>query len=173
MAISKWQTGALMVVVMVLLLGGAVGLQAHDESEEPEPESPEQQLEPTEQQPRRCNDRILRGRWGIQIEGTRPSAPGGPVESVIGVVYRRYDGEGNFTQIDNVKGSISGITPDRPGFGTYEVDGNCMATTFLVPGPGILIEERFVIVDNGEGAFGIGVHPPPLNVSSVHRRMRW
>ncbi len=59
----------------------------------------------------------LRGDYGGQIEGTRP-APGGLTESVIGVVIRTYDGQGNFSQIDNVKGSITGTVADRSGFGT-------------------------------------------------------
>ncbi len=41
------------------------------------------------------------------------------IEQAIGVVIQTFDGQGNFQQTDNVKGSISGITPNRPGGGTY------------------------------------------------------
>ena len=68
---------------------------------------------------------------------------------MIGVVLRTYDGHGNIGQVDNVKGSITGIVPDRPGFGTYEVSPDCTGIARFQPGPGILIEERLVIVDNG------------------------
>ena len=90
-----------------------------------------------------CRDRTLRGTYGIQIQGTRPSAPGGPIETVIGVVIRTYDGHGSFTQIDNVKGSISGIAFDRAGSGTYDVAADCTAVVQLQPGPGILIESAW------------------------------
>src|SRR6188768_515475 len=66
-----------------------------------------------------CSEATVAGDYGIQIQGTRP-APGGLTESVIGVVHRTYDGRGNIEQVDNVKGSITGIVLDRPGFGTYE-----------------------------------------------------
>ena len=46
----------------------------------------------------------------------RGPGPGGLTESVIGVVLRTYDGRGNIEQVDNVKGSITGIVPDRQGF---------------------------------------------------------
>jgi hypothetical protein len=48
-----------------------------------------------------------------------------PTESVISVVLRNYDGQGNISQIDNVKGSITGIVSDRQGSGTYEVSPDC------------------------------------------------
>ena len=73
---------------------------------------------------KQCSAATLWGDYGIQIQGTRP-APGGLTESVIGVVLRSYDGNGSFTQVDNVKGSITNTVPDRPGFGTYEVNPDC------------------------------------------------
>ena len=42
-----------------------------------------------------CSEATVRGDYGIQIQGTRP-APGGLTESVIGIVFRTYDGHGNF-----------------------------------------------------------------------------
>jgi hypothetical protein len=76
------------------------------------------------------------------MQGTRPSAPGGPIETVIGVVIRTCDGHGSFTQFDNLKGSISGVVFDRSGSGTYEVAADCTAVVQLQPGSGIQIEER-------------------------------
>ena len=38
--------------------------------------------------PRGCSVATLRGAYGIQAQGTRPAAPGGLSESVIGVVLR-------------------------------------------------------------------------------------
>jgi hypothetical protein len=46
-------------------------------------------------------------------------------ERVIGVVTRTYDGEGNFKQCDNIKGTSSGIVPDRSSSGAYQVDADC------------------------------------------------
>jgi hypothetical protein len=121
---------------------------------------------------RSCSDRTLRGTYGIQMQGTRPSAPGGPIEAVIGVAIRTYDGHGGFTQVDNVKGSISGIVFDRPGFGTYEVAADCTAVVQLQPGPGILIEERMVIVDGAEQILSGTLAPAPVMVTALHQRIR-
>src|SRR5688572_27230231 len=63
-----------------------------------------------------CSEATVRGDYGIQIQGTRP-APGGLTESVVGVVHRTYDGQGTFTQVSNVKGSITGTVADSQGFG--------------------------------------------------------
>jgi hypothetical protein len=120
---------------------------------------------------RPCDELTIRGDYGIQIQGTRP-APGGLTESVIGVVLRTYDGRGNIEQVDNVKSSITGITPDRPGFGTYEVHPDCTGIAQFQPGPGILIEERFVIVDNGGEMRTMTLFPPALMVTGVQRRVR-
>jgi hypothetical protein len=120
---------------------------------------------------RGCSEATLRGTFGIQITGTRPSAPGGPIESVIGVVVRTYDGQGSFTQVDNVKGSISGTVPDREGFGTYQVNENCTGIAQLQPGPGILLEERLVIVDGGREVRSATILPAPVMVTGVHKKM--
>jgi hypothetical protein len=121
---------------------------------------------------RDCTNRTLRGSYGIQMQGTRPSAPGGPLETVIGVVMRTYDGYGGFTQTDNVKGSISGIVLDREGFGTYDVAADCTAVVQLQPGPGILIEERMVIVDGADRLLSGTVSLGPVMVTAIHERIR-
>jgi hypothetical protein len=119
---------------------------------------------------RPCSAATLRGDYGGQIQGTRP-APGGLTESVIGVVFRTYDGQGNFSQIDNVKGSITGTVPDRPGFGTYEVNPDCTGSTQFQPGPGILIEERTVVVDNGREVRSAVMVPAGVMVTGVGQRI--
>ena len=112
------------------------------------------------------------------MEGTRPAGPPPgpglppPIESVVGVVTRTYDGQGGFVQIDNIKGSITGIVPDRPGSGTYEVNANCSGVTRFEPGPGILIEERLVIVDGGREVFSIVSSPALTMVATVQKKVR-
>ena len=122
-------------------------------------------------QNRECSDATIEGSYGIQISGTRPSAPGGPIESVVGVVIRHYDGVGGFTQVDNVKGSITGMVPDRQGGGTYVVNEDCSGVAQLQPGPGILIEERLVIVDDGNEVRSMTSLPAPNMVTGYHRRI--
>jgi hypothetical protein len=119
---------------------------------------------------RGCSAATIAGSYGIQISGTRP-APGGAIESVVGVVVRQYDGVGQFTQVDNVKGSITGMVPDRPGSGTYTVNEDCSGVVQLQPGPGILIEERLVIVDDGNEIRSMTALPAPVMVTGVHRRI--
>lgn len=117
-----------------------------------------------------CSDRMLEGTYGIQMQGTRPVPGGTGLEAVIGVVARTYDGAGNFTQFDNVKGAASGIVPDRPGSGTYQVNADCSGTTLFAPAPGVVIEERFVIVDSGHEIRSITTSPQPLMISATAKR---
>ena len=119
---------------------------------------------------KKCSAAIIRGDYGIQIQGTRP-APGGLTESVIGVVLRNYDGRGNISQIDNVKGSITGIVPDRQGFGTYEVNPDCTGIARFEPGPGILLEERLVIVDDGREIRTMVLAPAGVMITGIHQRI--
>ena len=118
-----------------------------------------------------CSDATLHGTYGIQFQGTRSSSPGGPIETVIGVVIRNYDGHGGVTQVDNVKGSISGYVPDRVGSGSYQVNNDCYVVVTFQPAPGIFIEERLVIVDGGNELRGISILPPTLMVTSTQLKM--
>jgi hypothetical protein len=121
-----------------------------------------------------CSNNTLRGTYGIQMRGTGPVPPplGGGTQDLIGVVIRTYDGLGNFTQIDNVKGSVTGWVPDRPGSGTYQVNSDCTAVTLFVPGPGAPpIEERVVIVDAGKETFTMTATPAALMVTTVGKRI--
>jgi hypothetical protein len=71
-----------------------------------------------------CSNETLKGVYGLSISGTRPGPPPpsgtpnyvpGIIEQPIGVGTRTFDGEGNFTQLTNGKGSLSGILfPNTP-----------------------------------------------------------
>jgi hypothetical protein len=119
-----------------------------------------------------CSNATLRGTYGIQLEGTRPVPPamGGGTEAVIGVVTRTYDGQGTFTQIDNIKGSVTGITPDRPGSGTYQVNADCSGSTDFQPAPGTTIAEKIVIVEGGAEIWSITTTPLVM-VTAVQKRI--
>ena len=120
-----------------------------------------------------CTNGTLRGTYGIQMQGTGPVPPPvGGSQSLIGVVKRTFDGIGNFTQTDNIHGSVTGWTPDRPGSGTYQVNPDCTAATQFQPGPGApVIEERLVIVDGGSQLYSVTVSPLPVMVSTVAKRI--
>jgi hypothetical protein len=118
-----------------------------------------------------CSDATLDGTYGIQFQGTRFAPPSGPIEKVIGLVIRHYDGNGIVTQVDNVKGAISGYVPDRIGSGTYHVNDDCSVVVDFQPAPGIFIQERLVIVDKGHELRGITVLPPTLMVTSTQLKM--
>src|SRR4029077_9878147 len=60
-----------------------------------------------------CSNSSLRGNYGFQINGTIVGL--GPIG---GVALVTFDGEGNFTQTDNVSINGSPIL-HRPGSGTY------------------------------------------------------
>ena len=90
--------------------------------------------------------------YGLQFQGTRAVRPPFPpgIESFIGVAIRTYDGEGQFTQLSNVKGAVIGIEPDVESTGTYQVNEDCSGThssQFVAGGPVVI--DRFVIVDGG------------------------
>jgi hypothetical protein len=112
----------------------------------------------------------VRGDYGIQIQGTRP-APGGLIESVIGIVLRNYDGRGSFSQVSNVKGSLTGTVPDSQGIGTYEVNADCTGVVRFQPAPGVLLEERLVIVDNGREIRTAVMVPAAVMITGVHQRI--
>ena len=121
-------------------------------------------------QGKQCSEATVRGDYGIQIQGTRP-APGGLTESVIGIVLRTYDGHGSFSQVSNVKGSLTGTVPDSQGFGTYEVNADCTGVVRFQPAPGVLIEERLVIVDNGREIRTAVMVPTAVMITGVHQRI--
>jgi archaellin len=117
-----------------------------------------------------CSEATVRGDYGIQIQGTRP-APGGLIESVIGIVLRSYDGHGSFSQVSNVKGSITGTVPDSQGVGTYEVNADCTGIVRFQPAPGVVIEERLVIVDDGREIRTAVMVPTAVTITGVHQRI--
>jgi hypothetical protein len=56
-----------------------------------------------------CSNRILRGDYGILVSGIVPAGPNGQTETVIGTTLRSYDGQGNFTEVSNAHGQLSGV----------------------------------------------------------------
>jgi len=119
---------------------------------------------------KRCSEATVRGDYGIQIQGTRP-APGGLTEAVIGIVHRTYDGEGNFSQVSNLKGSITGTNPDAESIGTYEVNPDCTGIIRFQAPSGALVEERLVVVDNGREIRAAVMAPTAVVITSVHQRI--
>jgi hypothetical protein len=128
-----------------------------------------------------CSNDTLKGTWGVFINGTRP-APSvlpafglyfpGTIEQVAGLALQTFDGNGNFTQTDNVKGSLSGILPDRPGSGTYSVNPDCTGTFTLIPGPGAPpIVNRFIIVDGGKEFRAVVTSPQVVMVAANGRKL--
>jgi hypothetical protein len=121
-----------------------------------------------------CTNATIRGTWGIHMQGTGPVPPplGGGIQAVVGVVTRTFDGMGNFNQIDNIHGSVTGWVPNRPGSGTYQVNPDCTFATQFVPGPGApVIEERGVIVELGNELHTATVTPLEVMVSAHGQRI--
>ena len=120
-----------------------------------------------------CTDATIRGTSSIQMQGTQPVPPpqGGGTQTLIGVVVRTYHGDGTFSQVDNIKGSVTGIVPDRPGSGTYQVNPDCSGVTLFQPGPGITVEERMVIVNRGNEIRSIVSSPLAVMVSTEQKRI--
>ena len=99
-----------------------------------------------------CSEATLQGAYGLQFQGTRPVRPPFPpgIESFIGVAIRTYDGQGQFTQISNVHGSVIGVEAEVESVGTYLVNEDCTGShsaQFVPTAPPVT--DRFVIADNG------------------------
>jgi hypothetical protein len=93
--------------------------------------------------------------------------------TVIGVILRTYDGEGQFTQVNNEKGSVSGNGPvDREASGTYQVNEDCTGSHELViPGVPNPVTDRFVIVDRGREVRHFVVNPALVMVTGVSQKI--
>jgi hypothetical protein len=115
----------------------------------------------------KCTNATLNGAYGVLLNGTAPAPsvaagkPGfaGQTQLVVGIVIIVFDGKGNFTQVDNLKGSVAGFTPDRPGKGTYVVNPDCSTIATIQPAPGITLMTKGVIVDGGKSYFGFTLTP--------------
>jgi hypothetical protein len=126
-----------------------------------------------------CSNATLIGSYGLQISGTRPApfvAPGGPgfvgqFENVLGTVIQIFDGKENFTQVDNVKGNVAGLVPDRPGKGTYTVNPDCSVTQVVNPPGQAQIISKGVIVDGGKEFRQNTVSPDGFAIATVGRKM--
>jgi hypothetical protein len=126
-----------------------------------------------------CSNETLTGAYGLQISGTRPApfvavgAAGfvGQFEQVLGTVIQIFDGKGNFTQVDNVKGTIAGIIPDRPGKGTYTVNPDCTAIQIVSPPGQAQITSKGVIVDGGKEFRQNTVSPDAFMIMTVGRKI--
>ena len=99
-----------------------------------------------------CTNATLEGDFGFIVTGTRPSAPGGPVETVVGVAITHFDGNGSLTQTDNIHGSVTGLAaPNRQGTGSYTINPDCTGTMKLSnPGSPTLTLAIVVVGDGNE-----------------------
>ena len=145
-----------------LVIGLVISAGLHAQTEEP-----------------KCSNQTLTGSYGLLLTGTRPAPsvpsgrPGfaGQLEQVLGSVIQVFDGKGGFTQVDNVKGTISGIAPDRPGKGTYTVNPDCSVTQTVSPAPGVFIVSKGHIVDGGREFRQFTVTPEAINISAIGRKI--
>jgi len=55
--------------------------------------------------------------------------------------------------------------------GTYEVNADCTGIIRAQPLPGIVIEERMVIVEDGREIRAAVMTPTPVVITSVHQRI--
>jgi hypothetical protein len=119
-----------------------------------------------------CTNGSLRGAYGMQISGTESTATGA-TESVVGVLVRVFDGHGNFTQTDYVKGSVSGIISEGPGSGTYTVNDDCSGVmNLIIPGLPFAFVERMVLVDRGQEFRSLTAIPATVFITGIGKRIR-
>lgn len=123
-----------------------------------------------------CNNKLIRGNYGVTIQGTKLVGPG-PTGSQVGVAVVEYDGKGNLTQLDTVtiNGDVVADFTHTPATGTYSVNANCTGTftiNFTDGRPTVVT--NFVVVDNGNEIDAVvtsaGGNPGVLATSSVAKR---
>jgi hypothetical protein len=127
----------------------------------------------------KCSAATLNGAYGVYLSGIGPApsvAPGKPgfvgqTQMVVGVVIIVFDGKGNFTQVDNVKGSVTGFTPDRPGKGTYVVNADCSSIATVQAAPGVTLVTRTVITDGGKAYYGFTLTPDDSYIIAIGHRI--
>ena len=114
-------------------------------------------LQASAQDDQSCSNASLKGSYGFQITGSIPG-----VFAIGGVARVLFDGQGNFTQTDDVQILVSGQAPvvilDRPGGGTYTVNPDCTGSETLNAG-GKVSHSRFVLVNHGKEVFDMGSDP--------------
>ncbi len=129
-----------------------------------------------------CSNATLEGVYGLSINGTRPAPPPptgtpnyvpGTIEQLIGVGTRTFDGHGQFSQVTNEKGSLSGILfPNRALQGTYLVNSDCSGTLALtIPGLPFSVVYDIVVVKHGLEFHSIVASPQPVMVSTTGQKV--
>ncbi|HTL44387.1 MAG TPA: hypothetical protein VL262_08595 [Vicinamibacterales bacterium] len=117
-----------------------------------------------------CNDAMLRGTYGSQVVGERPAGPD-TREQFVALALVTFDGQGNFTQVDNSHG-LSGTVANRPGSGTYAVNPDCTATlTLWTQGLPFPIQTKLVVFDRGAETRGLVMSPAVVVATTTSRRI--
>jgi hypothetical protein len=172
----------LALVSIIAVLISSVAILTRVQASNPKP-LPLAALWQEENQAFTCSNEALEGVYGLSISGTRPAPPPpsgtpsyvpGTIEQVIGVGTRTFDGDGNFSQVTNEKGSLSGILfPNRALQGTYSVNPDCSGTTTLnIPGLPFSIVYDIVVVSHGREFQSVVASPQPVMVSTTGRKVR-
>ena len=120
-----------------------------------------------------CDNHILSHTYGVQISGSRPSAPGplAPTEPVVGVGLAHFDGRGGYTQTGWTHGGISGVASAASATGTYNVNPDCSGTvTFQYAGQPFAIHVAIVVVGDGDEVKGATMEPAGILVTANWRQ---
>ena len=97
-----------------------------------------------------CSNATLNGSYGFYRTGTIP-LPDGSRGSLAAVGIQFFDGNGNMTATQSI--SRNGVfTFDGVASGSYEVAEDCTGKGFTDSGVEFV---RFVIIDGGEGLYGL------------------
>lgn len=118
-----------------------------------------------------CSNDTLRGDYGLLVSGVRGIGPD-TTESFVGTGVRRYDGNGQFTGVDNAHGQVTGAQRNVPVSGTYEVNADCSGTSrIFFPGAPFPVETAFVVVGDGDEVKDLVMAPRTNLVTAVLRRV--
>lgn len=131
---------------------------------------------------RPCEVSTLKGTYLLTISGTRPAPrvlPGlvgtpGDIETVTGIFLQIFDGKNGLFQAPpvTVKGALSGLFPDQPGRGSYELETDCTGTfTVHLPQLPAPLVNRMVVYDRGKSFRAVVSSPQALMIQVEGQRI--
>jgi hypothetical protein len=118
-----------------------------------------------------CGNVTLKGEYGLLVTGVRAIGPQA-TENFSSISVRRFDGEGRFTQVDNVHGTMTGAARNVPASGRYQVNPDCSGMSMIFFPGAPPIETAFVILEKGDIIHDIVMTPQPNLVTSIARRIQ-
>ena len=122
-----------------------------------------------------CNNKLLNGRYGFTIQGTKFAVPNvtGPTGPQVGVAMADFYGDGTFEQIDTVtiNGEVVADFTHPKANGTYTVNSDCTGTYTVQLTPFGFSSQAFFAIDSNGDELQIIVIDPGSVITCVAKKL--